>query len=80
MYNTQKIEPALWPWSYLQVTGIRDQETLQEIKDTVPTIMPQGNIGSNTDVHLHFNDSYVDLSKDVEYLNQLSINADQNYI
>lgn len=80
MFTNLKIEAAKWPWSTLMISERVDQATWIESSNTIPTVIMQNGIGSSHDIRYYFNDTYVDLSKDVEHLRDLSVLADRNYL
>lgn len=80
MFTNQKIEAALWPWSTLAVQEGVDRVSWIENSSMVPTIMPQGGIGTRSDTRPLFQDTYTDLSKEVRYITDLSIRADSTYL
>ncbi len=80
MFTNQKIEAALWPWSTLALQEGVDKVSWIENSAMVPTIMPQGGIGTRSDTRRLFQDTYSDLSKDVEHMADLSMRADSTYL
>lgn len=80
MFNNQKIEPAQWPWAYLQ--SIQDQDTTKwiDLRDQVPGYSMQNGIGSESDVRSTFRDMYIDLAEDAQRGRALSIRCDQPYL
>ncbi|MCH9633523.1 MAG: hypothetical protein S4CHLAM7_02510 [Chlamydiae bacterium] len=80
MFTSQKIEPSLWPWAYLN--SIEDQNTTQwvELRDQTQVLYNLNGIGSEHDVRHTFEDMYIDLAKDVQKGTELSIRCDQPYL
>lgn len=76
MFTNLKIEADKWPWSTLAITERVDQATWIQLRDTIPTIMPQNGIGSGHDVRYTFKDTYIDLNHEVEELASLSEHCD----
>lgn len=76
MFTNLKIEADKWPWSTLLITERIDQATWIQMQDTIPTIRMQNGIGSSHDVRFYFNDTYVDLCKDVRRNADLSEASD----
>lgn len=80
MFTSQKIEPSLWPWAYLQ--SIQDQQTTTwvELRDKIPVVYNLNGPLSEHDVRYVFEDMYIDLAKEVEHGTRLSIEADGEYL
>ncbi len=80
MFTSYKIEPALWPWAYLQ--SIEDTNTTKwvELRDQIPVVYNLNGPGSEHDVRHVFEDMYIDLAREVKEGTQLSIDADGEYL
>lgn len=80
MFTSQKIEPALWPWAYLQ--SIQDQNTTTwvELREQVPVVYNLNGPLSEHDTRYVFNDLFIDLAEQVQEGTELSIRADQTYL
>jgi hypothetical protein len=76
LFTNLKIEADKWPWSTLLIAERVDKATWIQMRDTIPTIMPQKGISSGHDTRYTFKDTYVDLSLDAERLGHLSEDCD----
>ncbi len=76
MFTNQKIEPAQWPWAYLQVTEKPDRAAWIELSHAIPVILPEGSIGSGRDIRFTFKDTYIDLNREVEFSSEISERVD----